>query len=460
MKRVFFLALMALGMASSCNWDASGYGEKASITLTSRVSTDGEDGEISSLKMFLFNADNKKLGDVVTISSSEYKTGRVTVTLMPGDYELWAVANAPDENLTYSLGDALTDVTLKWVKSGDRYMGVYDFMTGSTDISVVQEGTNNGDILLERRVAKLKVYISDIPADIDDIYVEITGTHISENLKNTKQGSNSAVGCDMEYDKTTGSAYAELYVFPTTSSTTLNIYFERDYITRMASFTLADALTANSVTAIRSGYGVLEDFSLDFSSPDWDKEVELTDDFTFTDNAEIVEDNRPVNGTPTGENLMENGDFELWSGDLPDGWVSQYSGECDVVKVSSPVLSGSNAALLQGHTYLSYDIPVEARSAYQLKLMAYCDDPNYKWKCACAWYKTASTMLGSSYNEDIQTGYLYDTDGWLDIFDSGSFRAPVGAKYLRVEFRGYSDYDASTGVYLDNLQVYLVKEED
>ena len=69
-------------------------------------------------------------------------------------------------------------------------------------------------------------------------------------------------------------------------------------------------------------------------------------------------------------------------------------------------------------------------------------------------------MVGAEFNKDIQTdSYQGATDGWVDIFDSKYFRAPVGAKYLRIEFRGYSELGVGEGVMIDNLKVFKVIEE-
>lgn len=454
MKRLLF-TMMIIGMIiASCNWNDERGKESVTVALDSRGITNGE---VSSLRLLIF--DSGRLGQIINLSTTEMNVGTATLSLMPGEYQLWAVANATESNIDASLGCELSDVKLKFAKSGDFYSGTSDFWTGTTTLSVTSGGGNRATVALERRVAKVKVTVSDIPEEIQNIYMRVAGTPTNVTITGTKQGTKSDVGAEMNFNAIEGVALGEVLLFPAESAD-LNIYYEIGGVIRMGTIRIDTPLLANSIVQVGAKFGLTEDFQLSFTTPVWGETTELPDEYTFVGSETIVQDNRPVIGTPGNVNLVVNGDFENWTDGVADKWEFQDCQDSTVVRVEQGVLSNRYALRVDGKTYLSQDIPVEERKGYMIQLNANCLNPNYKWKCTCAWYKTASTMLGASYNVGIQTeNYQGATEGWVDIFNSEFFRAPVGAKYLRIEFRGYSELSVGHGVILDNFKVYEVIEE-
>ncbi|MBP3420448.1 MAG: FimB/Mfa2 family fimbrial subunit [Marinifilaceae bacterium] len=454
MKR-FLLTIMAIGLiAVSCNWNDEGANKQVTLAVDSRGVANGE---MSSLKLLIF--DSGKLGQIIDVGTAERELGSITFSLMPGEYQLWAVANAAEANLDASLGSSLSEVKLKFIKNGDYYSGDCDFWSGSTKLTVTTDGVNSSVVSLERRVAKLKTTVTNIPEEIDDIYIRVSGTPTNVTLDGSKQGTKSEVGCELDYDIDKGVATAEVLLFPVESAT-LNIYYEIEGVVRMGTMSIDTMLSANSIVSVGATFGLTEEFKLSFTTPVWGETTQLPDDFTLIGSEVIVQDNRPVVGTPSGVNLVSNGSFENWTDGMADNWKFQDCQDSTVVRVEQGVLSEYYALRVDGKTYLSQDIAVEERKGYMIQLNANCLNPDYKWKCTCAWYKTASTMLGASYNVGIQTeNYQGATDGWVDIFDSQYFRAPVGAKYLRIEFRGYSELDSGEGVLLDDFKVYEIVEK-
>lgn len=454
MKRILF-TLVIIGMiVASCSWSEERETEQVVLGLDSRGVSNGE---MESLMLLIF--DSGKLGQIIDVGTAEREFGSITFSLMPGEYQLWAVANASDANLDASLGCSISEVKLKFIKSGDYYAGDSDFWTGTTKLTVANDGVNSATVALERRVAKLKATVTNIPDEVDNIYMRVSGTPTNEWLDGSKQGTKSDVGSEMDYDIGTGEATAEVLLFPA-ESVSLNIYYEIDNVVRMGTMSIETPLIANSVLSVGATFGLTEDFQLSFTTPVWGETTQLPDDFTLIGSETVVQDNRPVLGVPSSVNLISNGNFEYWTGGMADNWKFQDCQDSTVVRVDQGVLSESYALRVDGKTYLSQDIPVEERKGYMIQLNANCLNPDYKWKCTCAWYKTASTMVGADFNEGIQTkDYQYATDGWVDIFDSKYFRAPVGAKYLRIEFRGYSELSVGHGVIIDNFNVYEVIEE-
>ncbi len=454
MKRILF-ALAIIGMVvASCNWNDDSGRERVTLGLDSRAVTNGE---MQSLKLLIF--DNGKLGQVIDVGQSDMELGVASFALMPGEYTLWAVANGADGNIEASLGSTLSEVKLKFTKSNNYYAGDCDFWTGSTTLSVTTNGVNSAKVTLERRVSKVKTTVTNIPEEVENIYMRVSGTPTNVTLDGTKQGTKSDVGAEMDFDMGNGTATGEILLFPAESAE-LNIYYEIGGVVRMGTVKIDTPIVANSVLSIGATFGLTEDFNLSFTTPVWGETTELPDEFTFVGSETVVMDNRPVVGTPSSVNLVANGNFEYWTGGMADNWKFQDCQDSTVVRVEQGALSESYALRVDGKTYLSQDIPVEERKGYMIQLNVKCLNPDYKWKCTCAWYKTASTMVGAEFNEGIQTkDYQYATDGWVDIFDSKYFRAPVGAKYLRIEFRGYSELSVGEGVIIDNFKVYEVIEE-
>ncbi len=454
MKRVLF-ALAIIGMiVASCGWSEERGTEPVVLGLDSRGVSNGE---MESLKLLIF--DSGKLGQIIDVGTAERELGSMTFSLMPGEYQLWAVANVSDANLDASLGCSISEVKLKFIKSGDCYAGDSDFWTGSTTLSVTTNGVNSAKVTLERRVAKVKTTVTNIPEEVENIYMRVSGTPTNVTLDATKQGTKSDVGAEMDFDMGNGTATGEILLFPVESAE-LNIYYEIGGVVRMGTVKIDTPIVANSVLSIGATFGLTEDFNLSFTTPVWGETTELPDEFTFVGSETVVMDNGPVVGTPSSVNLVANGNFEYWTGGMADNWKFQDCQDSTVVRVDQGVLSESYALRVDGKTYFSQDIPVEERKGYMIQLNAKCLNPDYKWKCTCAWYKTASTMVGAEFNEGIQTkDYQYATDGWVDIFNSKYFRAPVGAKYLRIEFRGYSELSVGEGVIIDNFKVYEVMEE-
>ena len=454
MKRLLLLMLVIGMVATSCSWNNDHGSEQVAIAVDSR--SVGSNG-VKSLQLLIF--DSGKLGQIITLTDSELVAGVVNFALMPGEYSLWAVANAESGNLEADLGASISEVKLKFLKSGDFYSGSCDFLVGKTQINVTKSGINSATVQLERVVARLNVSITDIPEEVEDIYMSVSGTITNMVIDGSKKGTKSEVGGVIEFDKMLGTATGQVLLFPFESAS-LNIYYEIGGVIRMGTINIDSPLTANSILSVGASFGLTEDFKLSFTAPVWGEVSHLPDDFVFVGSETVVKDNRPVAGVVDCENLIQNGDFETWSGNMPASWIFQDCQDSTVVKVTNGALSGKSALRMDGKTYLSQDIPVEARKGYMLQLNAKCLNPNYKWKCTCGWYKTSSTMVGAEFNKEIQTdSYQGATDGWVDIFDSKYFRAPVGAKYLRIEFRGYSELGVGEGVMIDNLKVFKVIEE-
>ena len=54
---------------------------------------------------------------------------------------------------------------------------------------------------MERRVAKVKVTVSDIPEEVQNIYMRVAGTPTNVTITGTKQGTKSDVGAEMNFKR-------------------------------------------------------------------------------------------------------------------------------------------------------------------------------------------------------------------------------------------------------------------
>jgi hypothetical protein len=200
---------------------------------------------------------------------------------------------------------------------------------------------------------------------------------------------------------------------------------------------------------------------------DWNGEIINGGNFEMLDSDEVIADNRPANGEPVGDNLLTNGGFESWTEGMPASWGLNKEGKNNVITqntVSEHLATGNSSVRLAHQTYFYQDIPVEERKCYQIKLKAKSTATSYKWRVHCTWRDTPSKQLPADLSEAIQTKEMGKTEGWQEIFSpNDKFRAPVGARILRIEVRTYSPTGNSTpgaeeGVYLDDCKVYLLQE--
>ena len=162
-------------------------------------------------------------------------------------------------------------------------------------------------------------------------------------------------------------------------------------------------------------------------------------------------------GVGNGVNLIQNGDFEGGvTEEIPEHWKLDANGtDKKSVVVDAPVYQGNKAVRLEGKTYLYQDVPVSEGRCYQLRMYVRADVAEVKWRVWCTWMAGNRNLA----SEEIRSSaYGYQTEGYVDVFRNGIFRAPAGTTKLRMEVRTYmSSWTGGTGLYVDTVAAELVE---
>ena len=471
MKKRVYLLMVAMLFLSSCHWSADSEREKVYVALTTASQQNTSVTDIRKVNLLVFN-EYGKLAEQRTVNAADLGSKDLKLHLLPGNYSIWGIANVDEANISVSpTGPGNSKVVwtkrerniLPWLKSDNSYMGIHDVLLAEASCAVTEDNSTAVILNFSRKISKAKVKVSKIPSKVRNIDIQIAGSPKGVNFSGTESETVSNICSVTDYDPSARTASSEIYFFPPSGSKgsiAVNIFYEEgDNVVKKSIVTLDNALAANNIFDVDVSFGNLQDVNVSCHLSDWGQTYTIKGENVLGGRDLIVEDNREVTGTVSSVNLLENGNFESWAEGMPAGWRCLEGKDNLVQMVENGMKEGTKAVMLRGKTYFVQDIPVEERAGYQFSLFARCDFDNYGWKCCCSWMSTPSTMVGSIFNEPVQTpSEMGRTEGWIDIFNSKKVRAPIGARFLRVEFRCYDPAMEGVGLLLDDLSVFRVEE--
>ena len=137
---------------------------------------------------------------------------------------------------------------------------------------------------------------------------------------------------------------------------------------------------------------------------------------------------------------IDNGSFESWSGNSPNGWTTIDSG-ISLSSASSPVSNGSASARItvntstQGSTDLRQSVSVSAGQTYQFSADIYHTDGGVRARLYVDGYQNYSTPSTTNQWQTISYSYTASSTGTIE----------VGLRFYDV-----SGFDGSEVVYVDN----------
>lgn len=448
---------------------------KESTVRFAATTIEGNDLSSSSLSRLRIVAldETPAVFRIFSFDPGELTSGECSVVLPIGRYTLAFIANGEgDAEVSCDIGDTPGDIAMKLVKSGDNYLAASDFLTATGSVHLTRDNTPAPlAIDLERRIGKIRLDLTELPNTIDSMKLELRQAPTTLTFEGKTSGTATIIA-DMEFQPGGNTASGEVLSFPLAENKgEIGVLYTIDQVTYRGSLGLSPALSANRVISVSGSYTPSETQPARFTITDWEGEVIDGGHFLISDSDEIVRDDRPITGSPSGSNLIGNGGFETWESSPlhPSGWVFDNAGTHATVTRNTHtdyLLQGSASARLEQSTYLYQNVPVTEGACYQIRLKVNANTSAYKWKVNCTWRKSAaassSGLLSTAYNSLIQTGQLGATEGWVEPFgENNRFRAPYGAKFLRIEVRTYSIGNNvladDEGIFLDDLEVYLLQ---
>ena len=159
-------------------------------------------------------------------------------------------------------------------------------------------------------------------------------------------------------------------------------------------------------------------------------------------------------------NLLENGDFELWQQDLPTGWAFMEStDDVSVVQTGDTVFSGESACKVSFVTqdqsatdFVSGIIQVTPGQSYLYDSRIFDNDPAGRARFAIYWYDVDTVYISRQFIGS----YSKDSPDWQQI--NREIIADAPARYAAFGFRFYDEADAWDGnciIYIDSVSVSL-----
>ncbi len=146
-----------------------------------------------------------------------------------------------------------------------------------------------------------------------------------------------------------------------------------------------------------------------------------------------------------GQNMVSNGDLELWTAGVPDGWdhVENITQESTIVYAGTYSARHQSASSTQdfGHEKI---LGIVEGSTYTLSYYYFDNDVNAKTRLWSKWQDASGSTIGST----LETEFSTDSPDWQSF--NMDYIAPMGATQFYLEVRVYKG-DAEGGyVYYDD----------
>lgn len=409
----------------------------------------GINADPSIYQFFMYDS----LKGIVTSHSinTNNSSNHLQLRLLPGIYSAYCMTNTNQPELwDYSESDPPSEIYL----SSNENTG--DHLLGSTKIVVKEEGENNATFKLERKVAMLRVSISNIPENMNDLKINVSD--IPENLSLTGKysGSNTiskSIDLPNNY-KISDTSETSILLFPPEKKATISLSSEN--LQFMSLEHDIDTILVNHITEINIKLWPLSTVpKLDITSQLvlWNERVIEEDDL------EVIVPDSPCSGSGNGYNSVLNGSFEEgFNNSIPVYWELRATSDSYIPKVTeinSPISTGQKAIEISSKTYLSQEIGIIGGRCYQFKVHINSPHKDVEWQVWGTW-QTGSTAL-TALSQIIRTESQNTTDGYIDAYNGKVFRAPQSANKLHIEIKNMSDTKVTEGLYIDDVSIELVE---
>ncbi len=403
-------------------------------------------------QLFVYDSE-KQQTEFYEINPETGDNTRFRFELPAGNYSAYCLVNAVDESVReYNRSKGPGQIFIKLRKIGDTYAETGDYLLGSCNFVVNEETLSPVVFDLNRRVAQLRIITENVPEWMEELKVLISSVPDRMNLLGEYSGTSRIVSKPVGVPEA-GKATTTVLVFPGTGSSTLALSYRIGGTVFTTDPHPITTLTANKITEIKvvfssSGEVRIVDFQVRIM--DWDAEVWKEGEWI------LPIPPGPCEGVGNGINLVKNGGFEEGTADsIPVNWkIDKGGADQRAILVTDPVAEGMKAVRLEGKTYLYQDVEITGGQCYQLKMWINNLSPELKWRYWCTWMAGSRSLNSDGIRAD---SYLYGTEGYVDVFKGGVFRAPREATRLRMEIRTYSALSSGEGVYVDDVSVEKVE---
>lgn len=449
-----FMILMVIVTCVACHRSMPPWpyeGDKQDITL--QIRTDELTGFRAlpqTCQLFLYDAAQNTTARYS--ATREGSNNRYQLKIFPGNYTGYCVTDADaDSYWDYKPENAPDKIYLKTQTKG----GCGDHLIGSNSLKISAEGGNTFTFDMERKVAQLLVVIENYPDWLTDLNIELKNVPSNISLTGVGATKTGTITCNANLPEKEKSV-TSILIFPPTTDKKITMTLSSDELAYVSEVHTINEIVANKITQVNIVFKDLPDMSaIDFTTSvvEWDKDTIRENDWEITPPLPPS----PCTGTGDGNNLVNNPGFEdEYTDQLPAGWKLDAGGASKKVsRTTASVHAGTYAARLDGKTYLYQDIAISGGQCYQLKMFVNAPGAETKWRYWCTWFKDSKTNLPS---DEIRTNtYQNQTEGYIDVFNGGIFRAPATATKLRMEIRTYTNTDdESAGLYVDDVSVEAV----
>ncbi len=419
------------------------------------VRTGSSVGAFSPVNYQLFVYDEQKQEtDFCEVPPEAGDARRFRWKLSPGTYTGFCMVNVVNQTvLEYSKSKTPEQIFVKLEKNAGNYTEAADYLLGQADFTVTEGEPVPVVFDMQRKVAQLRVIVENVPENLTDLTIHVFSIPLKMNLLGNYTSETGTLiktaGISVAGISTTG-----ILLFPPVGESGLMLSYRVGNTPYQTPVRSIQTLTANRITEIKAVFGSIpgsEWVGFETEIYDWEETIVRERDWYIDIPPDVCK------GVGNGVNLIQNGDFEggVTEG-IPEHWKLDANGtDKKSVVVDAPVYQGNKAVRLEGKTYLYQDVPVSEGRCYQLRMYVRADVAEVKWRVWCTWMAGNRSLA----SEEIRSSaYGYQTEGYVDVFRNGIFRAPAGTTKLRMEVRTYmSSWTGGTGLYVDTVAAELVE---
>ena len=309
---MFCVAALSLTACEKCIIEESSVADdepsKLFISTRAAAANDGgdADGEISyPVNVYVFDED----GACVATKSIESSEEPLELNVPAGDYDVYAVAGADEEDYDIPSKDEATTYAVMTLKEGHEHG---DLMTANGSVKMVYGEENKLTLELARKVMMLEsVTIEDVPENVTAVSVSLSPLRENLLLNGDYEGTNGIYETDLQKDAdgTTWKSSQEVYLLEAAGPATVKVSFttqkeEEEKKVDTYSFECSDELKANHKINISGSFGANNSLKMEgvMTGATWEASVDIPLDFKNGESETTDDSNSDTTiGEGTGE---------------------------------------------------------------------------------------------------------------------------------------------------------------